>query len=235
VRVTESGATVRDRSRFYDSIAPEFDAIMNPYDLARRLEAVAGILDRAGLPSGARALDIGCGTGPFTLLTQAHGFEVVSVDLGPRLLRVARSKGARHPVAADALRLPFRDGGFDAVVTSECIEHTVDPRLAVAEALRVLRPGGVLALTCPNRAWHWAVVVASALRVRPYEGYENWPGWAELREWVAASGGEVNAHTGLHALPFQFPGARSVLPVLDRAASRLGRYFVNQVVEARRR
>ncbi len=232
--MAESGATVRDRSRFYDTIAPEFDAVMNRYDLARRLEAVADILVRAGLPAGARALDVGCGTGPFTLLTQARGFEVVSVDIGPKLLEVARSKGARHPVAADALRLPFRDGAFDAVVTSECIEHTVAPRVAVVEALRVLRPGGMLALTCPNRAWHWAVVVASALRLRLYEGYENWPGWTELHGWIVASGGEVMAHTGLHALPFQFPGARAVLPLLDRVAAGLGRYFVNQVVEGRR-
>ncbi|HJS46828.1 MAG TPA: methyltransferase domain-containing protein [Gemmatimonadales bacterium] len=233
--MTDPGAPPRDRSRFYDTIAAEFDVIMNPYDLARRLEAVAGILERAGLASGSRALDLGCGTGPFTLLTQAHGFEVVAVDIGPKLLGVARRKGARLPVAADALRLPFRDGAFDAVVTSECIEHTVAPRSAVAEALRVIRPGGILALTCPNRAWHWAVTVASALRMRPYEGYENWPGWTELRGWVNESGGEVLTHTGLHALPFQFPGARSMLPVLDRMGSGLEHWFVNQVVEARRR
>lgn len=234
MQATDEGTRLRDRSRFYDTIAAEFDAIMNPYDLARRLEAVAGILERAGLASGSRALDIGCGTGPFTLLTQARGFEVISVDIGPNLLRIARGKGARHPVAADALRLPFRDGAFDAVVTSECIEHTVAPRSAVTEALRVIRPGGTLALTCPNRAWHWAVTIASALRVRPYEGYENWPGWAELGAWVAESGGEVLAHDGLHALPFQFPGAPSVLPRLDRRAAGLGRWFVNQVIEARR-
>jgi 2-polyprenyl-6-hydroxyphenyl methylase/3-demethylubiquinone-9 3-methyltransferase len=134
-------------------------------------------------------------------------------------------------VAGDALALPFAARRFDLVVSSDCIEHTPDPRRAVAEMVRVLRPGGRLVLTCPNALWHWSVRLADRLGLRPYEGFENWPGFGELRRWVEAEGIRVDEHVGFHALPFQLPAAPRWLPALDRAV--LGRVpgaGINQLI-----
>jgi SAM-dependent methyltransferase len=91
-----------------------------------------------------RILDVACGTGYGTALLGAVG-----VDSSLRALRYA----VRYPapyVAADALRLPF-GRVFDTVVSFETVEHVTDAGRFVAECARVLRPGGTLIVSTPNR------------------------------------------------------------------------------------
>jgi 2-polyprenyl-6-hydroxyphenyl methylase/3-demethylubiquinone-9 3-methyltransferase len=141
----------------------------------------------------------------------------VSLDIARSLLSAGRGAGrVAVPVCADACALPFPRGCFDLVVSTECIEHTPNPHLAVREMIRVTARGGHIVMTCPNAAWHWSVRLANALRVRPYLGYENWPAFAELRGWFEAGGTTVAEHVGFHALPFQLPLPHRWLPVLDR-------------------
>jgi SAM-dependent methyltransferase len=94
--------------------------------------------------SRGRILDVACGTGYGTAMLGAVG-----VDLSLEALRYARRHPARY-VAADAARLPF-GRVFDTVVSFETIEHVVDPGRFVAECARVLRPGGSLLVSTPNR------------------------------------------------------------------------------------
>jgi ubiquinone/menaquinone biosynthesis C-methylase UbiE len=217
---------------FYDSIAGDFDALMNPYDLRRRLEVVFDELLGDQPLTGRRVLDVGCGTGHFSLAAKARGAGVVSVDIGIELLRKARGKGVGRVVTGDAGALPFPASTFDVVVSSECIEHTVDPERSVAEMLRVLRPGGLLALTCPNRAWHWSVVVANALKLRPYRGLENWPSRSTLRRWIEQHDARVFRHVGIHCFPFTLTPTHPLLRRLDSFGSSLGIFYVNQAVLA---
>ena len=92
-----------------------------------------------------RVLDVACGTGYGTAMLGAVG-----VDVSLDALRYARRHPARY-VAADAARLPFGRGDFDAVVSFETIEHVADPARFVAECVRVLKPGGRLLVSTPNR------------------------------------------------------------------------------------
>lgn len=212
----------------YEMIAGEFDAIMNRYDLERRLEAVFDRMLGAVDLRGKRLLDAGCGTGFFSALAARRGASVTALDLGAGLLREARRKGVAAVVAADAARMPLPDGCFDVVVSSECIEHTPSPRDTVRELARVVRPGGWLAVTCPNAFWRWSCSVANALRLRPYRGLENWPAWRELRGWARADGMEVRQHFGLHLFPFVLEPSHALLRWLDRLGDRLGAVYVNQ-------
>jgi SAM-dependent methyltransferase len=98
---------------------------------------------------GRRVLDVGCRYGA---LTRAYldGNEVVGVDVDRQALAQAARLGIEtHWADADA-PLPFGDESFDVVVAGELLEHIRDPAGLVAEARRVLRPGGRLVASVPN-------------------------------------------------------------------------------------
>jgi ubiquinone/menaquinone biosynthesis C-methylase UbiE len=97
------------------------------------LDALAGIEFRS-------ALDVGCAEGYFMeIVRKRFGGEVWGVDLSPVALAKAHDKHGLTVAAADATRLPFADGSFDVVYSTEVIEHVLDPDLMVSELRRVAR------------------------------------------------------------------------------------------------
>ncbi len=217
---------------FYDTIADNFDRLMNPYDLERRVETVFDVLLKDYDLRGCTLLDAGCGTGWFSLRACDRGANVTALDIGPKLLSQVRRKCHATTVQGDVLDLQFADGAFDVVLSSECIEHTRDPRQAVRELIRVCRPGGLVVLTCPNRFWYWLCVVANRLHLRPYEGLEDWPRWSDLPDWFEAENVQVIEHRGIHLLPFQVSLLHPMLKFLDRFGRFHGRFCVNQALLA---
>ncbi len=218
---------------FYEGIADDFDALMNPYDVQRRLDVVFDQLlteDIAGL----RLLDVGCGTGRFSERARRRGARVVAMDLGPRLLEITLDKADIWPVVGDGLMLPFKDEGFDVVVSSEMIEHTTNPAAAVREMARVLKPRGRLVLTCPNKAWLWSVRLATLLKLRPFQGYEHFPSFSELEKSVTVSGLVVRQHVGLHPWPFQIRPLWVLSRWIDHnyGSGRWARIMINQAILA---
>ena len=127
-------------------------------------------VDRRFFPlrPGHRVLDLGCGEGRHAIAAAVlDGVDTIGVDLCLDDLATARrrerefreSLGDAAPadalfalMAGDALRLPFADGTFDAVICSEVLEHIPDYRAALREIARVLKPGARLCASVP-RAW----------------------------------------------------------------------------------
>lgn len=101
---------------------------------------------------GRRALDVGCGIGFYTQRLQEAGADAYGVDVDPEKVAEARQIVANVQVAP-AEALPFPDGFFDMVLSHEVLEHVDDDRQAVAEAIRVLKPGGRLVIFVPNRLY----------------------------------------------------------------------------------
>jgi 2-polyprenyl-6-hydroxyphenyl methylase/3-demethylubiquinone-9 3-methyltransferase len=106
--------------------------------------ARAALLPPADRPD-ALLVDLACGAGLFAPHARALGYRHVGVDLSASALPQARAHGVLA-VRADVLRLPMRDGVADVVTAGEMLEHVTDLPGAVAEACRVLRPGGTLVL-----------------------------------------------------------------------------------------
>lgn len=104
---------------------------------------------------GRRMLDVGCGDGSFTLPVGEHFQEVHGIDVQEDWLAQFQRRVTGDPrftvTAMSASAMAYPDAHFDTLVTIETIEHIADLPRAAAEMFRVLRPGGELLLTCPNR------------------------------------------------------------------------------------
>ena len=98
---------------------------------------------------GRRVLDLGCRDGALTRAF-AEGNEVVGVDADKEALAEAQKLGIETRWADLDELLPFDNESFDVVVAGELLEHLRDPRQLVAEARRVLRPGGTFVASVPN-------------------------------------------------------------------------------------
>lgn len=105
-------------------------------------------------------LDAGCGTGTLSRALAGHGARVVGVDAAPPMVEKARSFAERSTLAHllefhevhNIDRLPFPDQTFDGVLCSSVLEYLADPDECLASFVRVLRPGGMLIVSVPNRA-----------------------------------------------------------------------------------
>jgi SAM-dependent methyltransferase len=115
------------------------------------------------MKSGERLLDLGCGGGRHAFEAAKRGARVVALDAGTdEVMKVRDTLGAMFEageisdprgtgaVQGDALRLPFPDGVFDRVIAAEVLEHIPDDTDAMRELVRVLRPGGLMAVTVPR-------------------------------------------------------------------------------------
>jgi SAM-dependent methyltransferase len=119
---------------------------------------------RLPITSGTRLLDLGCGAGRHAFEAARRGAHVVALDSDRgeldqvSAIAAAMDEAGEIPAGAsiraaagDATSMPFRDGAFDIVIASEVMEHIPADQRAMHEVARVLRPGGVAAVTVP--AW----------------------------------------------------------------------------------
>lgn len=205
-----------DRSTFYDTIASDYDRLMSTYEIEKRLRIISEDLLPERL-DGCLVLDGGSGTGWFTKQLASQGAEVVAVDIGHALLQETAKKQPNALLAQNSLvHLGFASNTFDVVISTEVIEHTPDPRSAVKELVRVLKPGGILIITVPNRVWHISVNVASLLGVRHYKGFENWVWRSQLKRWLQESDVVLESMIGFNLFPLFYKPFYRILDFADR-------------------
>ncbi len=140
---------------------------------------------RLKLSQNAKVLDLGAGGGRHALRASELGYKSFALDRSPDGLvsmnRWIDQLGTTlsievDSVVGDANVLPFPDGTFDAVVCSEVLEHVLEPKVVVAEIYRVLKSGGIAALTVPRT-------------------YPELVCWLISKEYHSAQGGHIRVFT----------------------------------------
>ena len=115
-----------------------------------------------------QVLDLGCGAGFLSNDLAKRGHHVTGVDASVESLAVAARRDPTKSVAyhhGDVTRLPYADARFEAVCAMDLLEHVEEPATVIAEASRVLVPGGVLFFHTFNRNWlSWLVVIKGVER-----------------------------------------------------------------------
>jgi len=132
--------------RSYDAVAETYERIHAP----RLAEPARDLVAVAAPPPGGRVLDVGAGTGVATqAAAEAVGEDglVVAIDASVSMLEVGRRSRSLRAAAAQAIDLPFRAGAFDVVVGNFVLAHFRKYQTALADIVRVLRPGGRLGFT----------------------------------------------------------------------------------------
>jgi SAM-dependent methyltransferase len=162
---------------------------------------------------GERMLDLGCGAGRHAFEAARRGARVVALDTDQRELTQVSAMfeamresgevgegGSACAVAGDATAMPFPDGSFDRVIAAEVLEHVPADQAAINEVARVLRPGGLAAVTVPSWLPERICWLLS-------DDYHNVPGGhrriftrGELETKLTRAGLAVSGHHHAHAL-----------------------------------
>jgi ArsR family transcriptional regulator len=177
-------ALLRERAGSWpDAVAGEMERHYSP---GRTWDATArGLL---GIARFGDVLDVGGGDGAVTELYLSRSTSVTLFDRSERMLDAARARLSGHPNVAFSLgdmhALPFADASFDEVLLLNVLTYSEQPALALAEAARVLRPGGRLAVVTLAEHEHEAVTAAYGHVLRGFAP-------RTLRGLVARSGLEV--------------------------------------------
>ncbi len=175
-------------------------------------------------------LDLGCGGGRHAFEVYRRGADVVAFDADPGELgqvtgmTAAMRAGGEVPpgsharaVGGDGTAMPFGNGVFNRVIAAEVLEHVPGDQRAMAEIARVLRPGGLLAVTVP--AW-----LPERICWRLSDDYHNTPGGhvriytrPELETKLRAAGFEVGGHHHAHGLHAPYWWLKCAVGVHDDA------------------
>lgn len=222
-----------------------FDQVSTRYDRTNAVLSVGNAAlwrvatTRAVAPrAGESILDVAAGTGTSSASLARNGASVVAADFSEGMIEVGRQRQAGNPfvrfVQADATDLPFEDDAFDAVTISFGLRNIVDPKKALAEFYRVVKPGGRVVVCefsqpplAPIRAGYSAYlkygmpVLARVASSNPaayeylMESIQAWPNQRQLAAWLREAGFERvafrNLTAGIVALHRGFKPVRSVV------------------------
>lgn len=196
-------------------VAAMFDSVAESYDRTNDLLSFGQdrlwrkkVFKTVNPASGETVLDLAAGTGSSSVVFAKPGVRVIASDFSEGMLAVGRK---RHPelefVFADATQLPFEDNSMDAVTISFGLRNVVDPKEALAEMLRVLKPGGVVVICEFSHVrtpvigslyrWYLANVLPtlSKLLAKNKGAYDylsesiaNWPKQEVLVQWLVEIG-----------------------------------------------
>lgn len=171
----------------------------------------ADFVARLGIAEGSRVVDVACGTGNLALPAARAGAVVTGVDIAANLLEQGRVRAAAEGLAVtfdegDAEKLAYPDASFDAVISMFGVMFVPRPGLAAAEALRVCRPGGTVALAnwTPS-GFVGQMFKTIATHVPPPSGVPSPMRWGDEEKVRVLLSGVTDLRTTRRLISLEFP------------------------------
>jgi SAM-dependent methyltransferase len=185
-------------------------------DLAVFTTSVAGhLVNFAGVIGGQTVLDVGTGTGVVAITARRKGAKVNGLDLTPALLAQARDSAAVAGLGdinwqeGDAEALPYQDASFDVVLSQFGHMFAPRPEVALAEMLRVLKPGGIVAFaTWPGEQLIGRMFSVNAKYIAPPQGIASPVQWGDIaivRQRLGSSMTHLHFERGIMGIPTLSP------------------------------
>lgn len=164
-----------NKELFYNNFSDEWSKKINNSETDKRIHVIFNeMLPKENLKNK-KFLEVGCGLGYFSNYANKLGAKVTGIDIGPNLVKINKKKTPKGIFrVASASDLPFKKETFDTVLSTEVIEHVDNQKDALKEMCRVLKKGGILVITTPNRIFKPLFDFLSFTNIRPYHGNENW-------------------------------------------------------------
>lgn len=190
-KIIKDGSKIKATKKelFYNDFSDKWASEINNLETNKRLDVVfRRLLSKKDLKNK-KFLEVGCGMGYFSEMAFKNGAKVTGIDVGNKLVAMTKKRVSSGKfLTASASNLPFRNESFDVVLCTEVIEHVDQQFKSVKELARVLKKGGILVITTPNRIFKPFFDFLSFIKIRPYHGNESWIYQWDLKRMLADSG-----------------------------------------------
>jgi ubiquinone biosynthesis O-methyltransferase len=198
---------------FFDEMATDRNAkiagnLIVEYEQKVRSQMVVSMIEAK---PGELILDAGCGNARDLIQLAKKGCKCIGVDFSADMIEEARKELLKNHIESaevevgDLNCLRFDDAMFDKVYASEVLEHIPDCNRAVSEMARVLRPGGRLVVTTPNRhSWYGFdryIICDKILRIKSHHPYDAWKTFDEISFVLNNNGLEIANCAGICYIP----------------------------------
>lgn len=220
------------KNLYFENIGSKFDEWISVYDVIQRVKLLKTLFPLSA--NRYSCLEVGCGTGRISENIFRCFAEYVVSDISEKLSKQTGDRLGVRSLVLNVSDLSDVRETFDVVLSSECIEHTQDPFNSISQMVRLVKPGGHLVLTTPNRLWFPVLWISMKLGLRRFNGVEHWIFPHQSIGWLKDMGFRDFVVSGCHLLPWQIPTAQRWLPFLDRGGRLLFPFMINFGIQARK-
>ena len=221
---------MKDKKNFYNNIANQFSDLKNEFDTIRRKKILIDEFLFSLDYKNKKIIECGCADGYFIQqilnFNKNNNIDICGCDISEKLLKIANDKNKDINFFLHDINNSKLQNKYDIIISSEVIEHCKNPKKALEHLCNSLNKEGYLILSTPNKKWEGLVKFASKIKIRPFQGYENFLTYNDIKEILIKNNFKILRFKGIHLYPFQF-GFNKLHENLDNRTKFLNKFKIN--------